>query len=104
MRARQKGPDLRRDYDIHGMAIYAIELSSQKGPDLRRDYDCSRVDRMGDKAISVRRDLIYEGITTLYESAKDIVCGCQKGPDLRRDYDQVWRALRGLLGLVSEGT
>ena len=37
--SRQKGPDLRRDYDRYYRIAKIGNLQCQKGPDLRRDYD-----------------------------------------------------------------
>ena len=36
---------------------------------------------------TVRKDLIYEGITTKFPTFNNSSNNCQKGPDLRRDYD-----------------
>ena len=82
----QKGPDLRRDYDekdINPMiGLFRSErtwftkglrlnipsdlltfIYRQKGPDLRRDYDKIGATHLCHK-LFVRKDLIYEGITT----------------------------------------
>ena len=61
----QKGPDLRRDYDISSGRLKGPKEPSQKGPDLRRDYDAWTFWRLD-----------------LRSSAS------QNGPDLRRDYDE----------------
>ena len=61
---------------------------SQKGPDLRRDYDLSFL-TWAVREIAVRKDLIYEGITTKgYRGTSASTGTGQKGPDLRRDYDE----------------
>ena len=82
---RQKGPDLRRDYDCKRTFIF-IFSSCQKGPDLRRDYDGDyrliilSIHRQ--KGPDLRRDYdkLFLGVFVTSKS-------CQKGPDLRRDYD-----------------
>ena len=111
-RPSQKGPDLRRDYDAVPVVIKFCSTKSQKGPDLRRDYD-QRTSSGQWPVFSVRKDLIYEGITTgilwmvlkdgenvrkdlIYEGITTIEeevffasASSQKGPDLRRDYDPI---------------
>ena len=59
----QKGPDLRRDYDDFQELIPEL-FHRQKGPDLRRDYDAVKSMALRWSSIWVRKDLIYEGITT----------------------------------------
>ena len=85
--AQRNWPDLRRDCDSAGSAIYTLPLTKRNWPDLRRDCDCAdqfdiRMCRGGKKltwftkglrhaiVVSIKRqycketDLIYEGIAT----------------------------------------
>ena len=64
-------------------------VGRQNGPDLRRDYD-ALILTFGNATFIVRKDLIYEGITTNDNSFFGwTALPRQKGPDLRRDYDAI---------------
>ena len=82
----QKGPDLRRDYDDKA---WIIRPSGSVRKDLIYEGITTVIPGFDWKIVCVRKDLIYEGITTGIRQVRLPFSLGQKGPDLRRDYDMI---------------